>query len=54
MSSLYDVQTLTPPADSAPERFPATRYESAPPFFDTYAEETAMSASPGRACDWSW
>jgi phosphoheptose isomerase len=43
MSSLYDLQTLAPPADSAPERFPATRYESAPPFFDTYAEETARA-----------
>ena len=43
MSSLYDLQTFTPPADSAPERFPATRYDSAPPFFDTYAEETARA-----------
>lgn len=43
MSSLTDLQTFTPPADSAPEKFPATRYESAPPFFDTYAEETARA-----------
>jgi phosphoheptose isomerase len=27
----------------APEKFPATRYESAPPFFDTYADETARA-----------
>ena len=43
MSSLTDLQTFTPPADSAPEKFPATRYESAQPFFDTYAEETARA-----------
>jgi phosphoheptose isomerase len=43
MSSLYDLQTLTPPADSSPEKFPASRYENAPPFFDTYAEETARA-----------
>jgi phosphoheptose isomerase len=43
MSSLYDLQAFTPPADSAPEKFPASRYESAPPFFDTYAEETARA-----------
>jgi phosphoheptose isomerase len=43
MSSLTDLQTFTPQADSAPEKFPATRYESAPQFFDTYAEETARA-----------
>ena len=43
MSSLYDLQTLTPPDDSEPERFPATRYESALSFFDTYAEQTARA-----------
>jgi phosphoheptose isomerase len=43
MSSLYDLQTCTPAADSTPEKFPASRYLSAPPFFDTYAEETARA-----------
>ncbi len=43
MNSLYDLQTLTPPARNAPATFPATRYASAPPFFDTYAEETARA-----------
>lgn len=43
MSSPYDLLTSTPSADSAPAKFPAIQYASAPPFFDTYAEETAKA-----------
>lgn len=44
MSSLYeDLQTSAPSPDSAPSKFPAIQYASAPPFFDTYAEEIARA-----------
>ena len=41
MSFIYDLQSLTSPAESAPAKFPAVRYANAPSFFDAYAEETA-------------
>ncbi|MGE5286765.1 MAG: SIS domain-containing protein [Micromonosporaceae bacterium] len=43
MSSFYDLQSLAPPVERAPAKFPALRYENAPSFFDTYAEETARA-----------
>ena len=43
MSFIYDLQSLTPPAESTPTKFPAIRYANATSFFDTYAEETAKA-----------
>jgi D-sedoheptulose 7-phosphate isomerase/D-glycero-D-manno-heptose 1,7-bisphosphate phosphatase len=43
MSSLYDLQSLVPPAESVSAKFPAFRYANAPSFFDTYAGETAKA-----------
>ena len=43
MSFIYDLQSLAPPAESPPAKFPAVRYANAPSFFDTYAEETVKA-----------
>lgn len=43
MSSLYDLQSLAIPVESAPAKFPAHRYANAPSFFDAYAEETVKA-----------
>jgi len=44
MSSIYDLRTLTPPADSGPVKFPMAPYASAVSYFDAYAEEMSRAA----------
>ncbi len=45
MSSVHDLMTFAPPADSGPAKFPAAPHASAASYFDAYAEETARAVS---------
>jgi len=45
MSSVYDLQTLTPPADGSPVKFPAAPYASAVSYFDAYSGEISRAAA---------
>lgn len=44
MSSVYDLRTLTPPADGSPVKFPLAPYATAASYFDAYAEEMSRAA----------
>ena len=44
MTSLYDLTSLTPPADSSAVKFPLAPYASAASYFDAYADEMARAA----------
>ena len=44
MSSVYDLQSMTPPADGSPVKFPFAPYSSASSYLDAYAEEMARAA----------
>ncbi len=44
MSSVYDLQATTPPADGSPVKFPFAPYPSASSYLDAYAEEMARAA----------
>jgi phosphoheptose isomerase len=44
MSSVYDLQAITPPADGSPVKFPFAPYSSASSYLDAYAGEMARAA----------
>jgi phosphoheptose isomerase len=45
MSTLDDLRTLAPSAESTPAKFPASPYTSAATYFSAYTEETARAAN---------
>ena len=44
MTSIYELPTLSPPADGSAVRFPVAPFASAALYFDAYAEEMARAA----------
>jgi phosphoheptose isomerase len=44
MSTFYDLQTVAPPADGSPVRFPMAPYANASSYFDAYADEMSRAA----------
>ena len=44
MSSVYDLRTLTSPAEGSSVKFPAAPYANAASYFDAYAEEMSRAA----------
>ena len=44
MSSVYDLRTLTSPAEGSSVKFPAAPYANAASYFDAYAEEISRAA----------
>jgi len=44
MSSVYDLRTLTSPAEGSSVKFPAAPYANAASYFDAYAEEISRTA----------